>query len=316
MWGALSDERMGLQFAMQSLNGPIRAEPVIIRYFLLSPLRLPQLGGPGSHIYIPQKQDGPLTPPGTGLPLRRLFRILLHCHSVLLNCLQPPWHNRLSHKTVNRKVARSSPPAGCYNFFCVAVNDLFTTLRQTASQYVLVSSTLGLVTGYYLLPEGCCLFCGATWREDRPAGCSAITQWSESRRTRNHTLLSYLRLPQPWRPGSRIYIPRNRVAQLYLRALGSLYVVSSSSWLKLKLILRPTVSRSWCRAPICHCVCVGASIVVYMKSLFLVQKFDVSEHPIHFGGGDSYLFPFCENVFKIRFLLLLETKVIMIMGLE
>jgi hypothetical protein len=31
---------------------------------LLSHLGLPQLGGPGSHIYIPQEQGGPVIPPG------------------------------------------------------------------------------------------------------------------------------------------------------------------------------------------------------------------------------------------------------------
>jgi hypothetical protein len=35
-------------------------------------------------------------------------------------------------------------------------------------------------------------------------------QWSESRRNRNHTLLSYLWLPQPGGPGSRIYIPQEQ----------------------------------------------------------------------------------------------------------
>jgi hypothetical protein len=48
------------------------------------------------------------------------------------------------------------------------------------------------------------------WREDWSRICSAITQWSESRRTRNHTLLSHLRLPQPGGPGSRIYIPQEQ----------------------------------------------------------------------------------------------------------
>jgi hypothetical protein len=42
---------------------------------LLSHLRLPQLGGPGSHIYIPQEQGGPVKPPGTGLPLRHLLQL-------------------------------------------------------------------------------------------------------------------------------------------------------------------------------------------------------------------------------------------------
>jgi hypothetical protein len=47
----------------------------------------------------------------------------------------------------------------------------------------------------------------ALWREDGTAICSVITQWSESRRTRNRTLLSHVRLPEPGGPGSRIYIP-------------------------------------------------------------------------------------------------------------
>jgi hypothetical protein len=69
-----------------------------------------------------------------------------------------------------------------------------------------------------LLPVGMLLseICGLVsvgrplWREDGFAICSVITQWSESRRTRNHTLLSHLRLPQPGGPGSRIYIPQEQ----------------------------------------------------------------------------------------------------------
>jgi hypothetical protein len=48
------------------------------------------------------------------------------------------------------------------------------------------------------------------WREDGSAIYSVITQWSESLRTRNHTLLSLLRLPQPGGPGSHIYIPQEQ----------------------------------------------------------------------------------------------------------
>jgi hypothetical protein len=58
---------------------------------------------------------------------------------------------------------------------------------------------------------------------------SAVTLGSKSRRTHGHILLSHLRLPQPGGPGSLIYIPRNRVAQLYPRALGSLFVASYDS---------------------------------------------------------------------------------------
>jgi hypothetical protein len=44
-------------------------------HILLSHLRLPQPGGPGSCIYIPQEQGGPVIPPGTGFPFCRLLRL-------------------------------------------------------------------------------------------------------------------------------------------------------------------------------------------------------------------------------------------------
>jgi hypothetical protein len=56
-----------------------------------------------------------------------------------------------------------------------------------------------------LLPVGMLLYeiCGLVsverplWREDGSAICSVITHWSESRRTRNHTLLSSETPPKP-----------------------------------------------------------------------------------------------------------------------
>jgi hypothetical protein len=42
---------------------------------LLSQLRLSQPGGPGSRIYIPWEQGGPVIPPGTGVPFRHLLRL-------------------------------------------------------------------------------------------------------------------------------------------------------------------------------------------------------------------------------------------------
>jgi hypothetical protein len=48
------------------------------------------------------------------------------------------------------------------------------------------------------------------WREDVSTICSVITQLYEPRKTRNHTLLSHLRLRQPGGPGSRIYIPQKQ----------------------------------------------------------------------------------------------------------
>jgi hypothetical protein len=73
LWGALSGERAFLKFAVQSLN--VQKSCKTSNHTLLSHLRLPQPGGPGSSIYIPQEQGGPVIPPGTGFPLRRLLRL-------------------------------------------------------------------------------------------------------------------------------------------------------------------------------------------------------------------------------------------------
>jgi hypothetical protein len=43
--------------------------------FTVSDSRLPQPGGQGPRIYIPQEQSGPVMPPGTGFPFRRLLRL-------------------------------------------------------------------------------------------------------------------------------------------------------------------------------------------------------------------------------------------------
>jgi hypothetical protein len=84
-----------------------------------------------------------------------------------------------------------------------------------------------------LLSEICGLVYGGRplWREDGSAICSVITQWSDSLRTRNHILLSHLRLPQPRGSGSRIYIPSGTGWPSYTPGqwLGSLYVVSYDS---------------------------------------------------------------------------------------
>jgi hypothetical protein len=56
----------------------------------------------------------------------------------------------------------------------------------------------------------------------------AVTLRSNSCRTHDHVLLLHIRLLQPRRPGLHLYC-RDRVAQLYLRALGSLFVASYDS---------------------------------------------------------------------------------------
>jgi hypothetical protein len=57
----------------------------------------------------------------------------------------------------------------------------------------------------------------------------AVTLESNTPRKHVHILLSRFRLPQPGGSGSHIYILWNKVAQLYSRALGSLFVASYDS---------------------------------------------------------------------------------------
>jgi hypothetical protein len=65
------------------------------------------------------------------------------------------------------------------------------------------------------------------WREDGSVVCSAVTQWSQSQITYNHTLLSHLRHPIPGRPGSRIYIPMERGGPVTSPRTGFLYVAKT-----------------------------------------------------------------------------------------
>jgi hypothetical protein len=155
LWGAFYDEKMGLQFAVQSLNGLSRAETVTILYCLIWDSL--NLEGQIPLFISPRKRVAQLYPPGTGFPLRRQSSKFLY-----------DW--------------------------------------RSVCQYVLVSSTLvGLATRYYFLLECCCLkfavlfMCGALSDERMGLQLQCIIRWSEQRRTRNHTLLSHLRLPQTWR---------------------------------------------------------------------------------------------------------------------
>jgi hypothetical protein len=105
------------------------------------------------------------------------------------------------------------------------------TLQPTVSQSVCLGVEYPCRTcDQILLPVGMLLseICGLVsvgrprWREDGSAICSAITQWFESRRNRNHSLLSHLILPQPGGPGSRIYIPQEQGGPVIPPGIGPL----------------------------------------------------------------------------------------------
>jgi hypothetical protein len=90
MWGALSNERTGLLFTIaagprQCSHSQFRVPRVSWPYFTVSDLRLPQLGGSGPPIYIPQEQGGLVILPGTGFR----FRCLLWLAGLSWKCLNP-----------------------------------------------------------------------------------------------------------------------------------------------------------------------------------------------------------------------------------
>jgi hypothetical protein len=93
-----------------------------------------------------------------------------------------------------------------------------------------------------LLSEICSLLsAGRTlWREDGSAVCSAFTQWSGSHRARNHNLLSHLRLPQPGRPGFRIYIPQEQGGPVVLPGTVWFSQWQNSSYLLIVRTIRNT----------------------------------------------------------------------------
>jgi hypothetical protein len=80
MWSAISDKRTGLSFTItpdprQGSYFRVRVPRDSWPHFTVSDSRLLQFGGPGPRIYIPQEQGGPVIPPDTGFPFRRLLRL-------------------------------------------------------------------------------------------------------------------------------------------------------------------------------------------------------------------------------------------------
>jgi hypothetical protein len=71
---------MGLSFtiaagARQRSHSHVRAPQDLWPHLTVSGSRLPQPGGPGSRIHIPPEQGGPVIPPDTGFPFRRLLQL-------------------------------------------------------------------------------------------------------------------------------------------------------------------------------------------------------------------------------------------------
>jgi hypothetical protein len=115
MWDAFSGERTGLPFTIaaglrQRSNSQIRVLRDLWPYFTVSDSTLPQPREPYPHIYIPQEEGGPVIPPGTGLPFRRLLRLA----GLRWRYLNTPPHGRLP--TLHQIVpCRYSTDCSAYN---------------------------------------------------------------------------------------------------------------------------------------------------------------------------------------------------------
>jgi hypothetical protein len=84
---------MGLSFTIaagprQRSHSQIRVPRDSRPHFTVSHSRLAVPGGPSPRIYIPQEQDDPVIPPGTGFPFRRLLRL----SGILWRYWNPPPH--------------------------------------------------------------------------------------------------------------------------------------------------------------------------------------------------------------------------------
>jgi hypothetical protein len=62
--------------ARQRTHSQVQVQRDSRPYFTVSDSSFPQRGGPGPRVYIPQEQDGPVIPPGTEFPFRRLLRLV------------------------------------------------------------------------------------------------------------------------------------------------------------------------------------------------------------------------------------------------
>jgi hypothetical protein len=98
----------------QSFSGPSPAKLMVILY--CSDSRLPKPGGPSPRIYIPQEEDGPVIPPGTGFPFRRILRLA----GLRWRYSTPPQYGAsfsISHDTLYTKFYIIS----CFLCYCIPV---------------------------------------------------------------------------------------------------------------------------------------------------------------------------------------------------
>jgi hypothetical protein len=134
LWSVHYDDRTGLSFTIsagsrQRSHSQIRVQQYSSPYVPVSDSRLPQPGGPGPLIYIPQEQGGPVIPPGTGVPLHRLLGLA----GLRWSYSNPPPHGRNDYSQ----------------------SKLLYNLRFTSNQFVLSPSPLRITTREFFQLNPC-----------------------------------------------------------------------------------------------------------------------------------------------------------------
>jgi hypothetical protein len=166
MWGALSDERTGLSFTIsagprQGSHSRVRVPRDSWSYFTVSDSRLPQHGEPGSRIYTPQEQGGPVIPPGTG------FLFVSYLSGLRWRYSNPPPHGGLEKLNFFDIIYTNSVRTSQEPHYVTELSSIYLSLRLQNVECYWISAMLKLICVRHVLfqvllliltSEGCNVF--------------------------------------------------------------------------------------------------------------------------------------------------------------